>query len=92
MLNADLIGVLHQLLLPPPFLLPPLLAWHTNTIFVCSAQNSPLVSLGHDLPPTPNRPLIGDRLGTLATRRPQLGPLNGLGDMQVQEPKVRALG
>ena len=54
LLNADPIGVLHQLLLLPPLRLLPFLAWHTKTIFVCGAQPSPLatVALGNNLPST----------------------------------------
>ena len=80
-LNADPIGVLH----PPSLRLLPLLAWHTKPISVCSAQTRlpAAVALGNNLPPTPNRPLTWCCLGTPATRRPKLGPLNGLGDMQI---------
>ena len=78
----------------PPLRLLPLLAWNTKTIFVCGARNRPIaaVALGHNLAPTPSRPLTWHGFGNPATRRPQLGPLNGLGDMQVREPKVRAFG
>ena len=94
LLNADPIGVLHKLLLLPPLRLLPLMEWHTKTIFVYGTQTRPLaaVALGNNLPPKPNRPLTWRCLGTPSTRRPQLGPLNGLGNMQVGESHVRALG
>ena len=79
---------------PPPLWLLPLLGRHTETIFVCGAQSRLIaaVALGHNLPLAPSRPLTWHCLGNVATRRPQLGPLNGLADIQVREQKIRALG
>ena len=53
------------------------------------AQSRPVaaVALGYDLAPTPNRPLTLDCLGHVATRCPQLGPLDGLGHVQVGDQR-----
>ena len=80
----------------PPLGPPPPRMAHTDHLNVsqCGAQSRPIavVALGHSLPLTPSCPLKWQCVGNPATKPPQLAPLNGLGDMQVREPKIRALG